>query len=86
MMRPSSTFSHTLDEIAEFLKIQNDSGGIRVTGVASNSKGVRPGDLFVALPGSRVHGLDFASQAIALGAVAILSDRKLSQQIGRAHV
>ena len=80
MMRPSSTFSHTLDEIAEFLKIQNDSGGIRVTGVTSNSKGVRPGDLFVALPGSRVHGLDFASQAIALGAVAILSDRKLSQQ------
>jgi UDP-N-acetylmuramoyl-L-alanyl-D-glutamate--2,6-diaminopimelate ligase len=79
-MRPSSIFSHTLDEIAEFLKIQSVSGEIRVTGVTSNSKDVRPGDLFVALPGARVHGLDFASQAIELGAVAILSDRKISEQ------
>ena len=79
-MRPSSTFSHTLDEIAEFLKIQAVAGEIRVTGVTSNSKDVRPGDLFVALPGARVHGLDFANQAIERGAVAILSDRRISEQ------
>ena len=75
-MRPSSTISHTLDEIAEFLKIENNSGEIRVTGLTSNSKNVKPGDLFVALPGARAHGLDYASQAIEQGAVAILSDRR----------
>ena len=76
-MRPSSTFSHTLDEIAEFLKIQAVAGEIRVTGVTSNSKDVRPGDPFVALPGARVHGLNFANQAIERGAVAILSDLRI---------
>src|SRR5690606_23774743 len=32
-----------------------------------------PGDLFAAVPGSRAHGADFADQALAAGAVAILT-------------
>ena len=35
---------------------------------------VRPGDLFAALPGARVHGADFAAEAVAAGAVAVLTD------------
>lgn len=35
---------------------------------------MRPGDLYVAMPGGRHHGADFAGEAAANGAVAMLSD------------
>ena len=43
-----------------------------VTGVASDSRAVRPGDLFVALAGDRAHGVVFLADAFARGAVAAL--------------
>ena len=45
-----------------------------VTGVTHDSRDVRPGDLYAALPGFRTHGAEFAVQAVELGAVAILTD------------
>jgi UDP-N-acetylmuramoyl-L-alanyl-D-glutamate--2,6-diaminopimelate ligase len=46
----------------------------RVTGVTLDSRAVVAGDLYVALPGARTHGAEFASQAAAAGAVAVLTD------------
>lgn len=51
-----------------------------VTGLAVDSREVRPGFLFAALPGSRVHGGEFVQYALRKGAVAVLTE------IGRAHV
>ena len=34
----------------------------------------QPGDLYVALPGTRVHGAAFCADAVAAGAVAVLTD------------
>src|SRR3974390_3146839 len=45
-----------------------------VSGVTLDSRGVKPGDLYVALPGTRVHGAAFCAEAVAGGAVAILTD------------
>jgi UDP-N-acetylmuramoyl-L-alanyl-D-glutamate--2,6-diaminopimelate ligase len=45
-----------------------------VSGVTLDSRAVTPGDLYVALPGSRVHGAAFCADAVAAGAVAILTD------------
>ena len=45
-----------------------------VSGVTLDSRTVAPGDLYVALPGSRVHGAAFCADAVAAGAVAILTD------------
>jgi len=47
--------------------------------VVADSRAVRKGDLFIALPGERVHGGRFARQALQAGAVAILSDRPVPQ-------
>ncbi|WP_314173013.1 UDP-N-acetylmuramoyl-L-alanyl-D-glutamate--2,6-diaminopimelate ligase [Streptomyces winkii] len=44
------------------------------TGITHDSRAVRPGDVYAALPGARFHGADFASQAASLGAVAVLTD------------
>ncbi|WP_221467984.1 UDP-N-acetylmuramoyl-L-alanyl-D-glutamate--2,6-diaminopimelate ligase [Saccharopolyspora phatthalungensis] len=46
-----------------------------VTGATLRAQHVRPGDLFAALPGTRVHGADFAEHALEAGAVAVLTDQ-----------
>lgn len=45
-----------------------------VTGTTLRAQDVAPGDLFAALPGSRAHGADFAAEALAAGAAAVLTD------------
>ena len=49
---------------------------VRVTGLAVDSRDVRDGFLFAALPGSRVHGGEFVQYALRMGAGAILTDRE----------
>jgi UDP-N-acetylmuramoyl-L-alanyl-D-glutamate--2,6-diaminopimelate ligase len=46
----------------------------QVTGITHDSRAVRPGDLYAALPGAHAHGADFAAQAADAGAVAVLTD------------
>ena len=47
-----------------------------VTGpVTLDSRAAEPGALFAALPGSRADGHDFAAQAVAAGATAVLASR-----------
>ncbi len=58
--------------------IPNELGCVR--GVTLDSRSVRHGDLYVALPGARVHGAAFCADAVAAGAVAVLTD-----QDGRAR-
>jgi UDP-N-acetylmuramoyl-L-alanyl-D-glutamate--2,6-diaminopimelate ligase len=48
---------------------------IKISGVALNANMVKPGDLFIALQGAKTHGLNFVAEAIANGAVAVLSDK-----------
>jgi UDP-N-acetylmuramoyl-L-alanyl-D-glutamate--2,6-diaminopimelate ligase len=45
-----------------------------VTGLTLSSKRVWPGDLYAALPGAFAHGVEFAREALASGAVAVLTD------------
>jgi UDP-N-acetylmuramoyl-L-alanyl-D-glutamate--2,6-diaminopimelate ligase len=49
-------------------------GGLVVSGVTHDSRRVRPGDLYVALPGGHHHGGEFSAAAAAAGAVAALTD------------
>ena len=52
-----------------------------VTGpVVIDSRQVRPGSLFAALPGSRADGHDFAAAAVSAGAVAVLATRSASRR------
>ncbi|WP_369200870.1 UDP-N-acetylmuramyl-tripeptide synthetase [Streptomyces sp. PU-14G] len=47
---------------------------VSATGITHDSRAVRPGDVYAALPGARLHGADFVEQARSLGAVAVLTD------------
>lgn len=48
---------------------------IRTSGCTCDSRSIRPGDLFVALSGSRHDGHDFIAEAVARGAAAVLTER-----------
>jgi UDP-N-acetylmuramoyl-L-alanyl-D-glutamate--2,6-diaminopimelate ligase len=55
-------------------RLRGSAAGVDVTGTTLRAQHVLPGDLFAALPGARVHGADFARQAVDAGAVAVLTD------------
>lgn len=47
-----------------------------ITGITLNSRDVRPGDVYVGMPGAKRHGAEFALQAQAQGAVAMVTDAR----------
>jgi UDP-N-acetylmuramoyl-L-alanyl-D-glutamate--2,6-diaminopimelate ligase len=49
--------------------------GLELAGIASDSRKVKPGDLFVAVPGAKADGLAFLPQVLKAGAAAILSEQ-----------
>jgi UDP-N-acetylmuramoyl-L-alanyl-D-glutamate--2,6-diaminopimelate ligase len=57
---------------------------VEVLGLAVDSRNVKPGFLFAALPGSRTDGRRFIDDAIARGAVAVLAEPDV--QLPRADV
>ena len=48
---------------------------VEVSGIQADSRRVRPGDLFVAIPGVNVDGHRFIPQALEEGAVAVVGER-----------
>ncbi|MFI1045188.1 UDP-N-acetylmuramoyl-L-alanyl-D-glutamate--2,6-diaminopimelate ligase [Streptomyces griseoruber] len=72
--RPVQVSATPLAELADQLGATDVRSEATVTGITHDSRAVRPGDLYAALPGARLHGADFATQAAGLGAVAVLTD------------
>jgi len=63
------------DLLSGLAPIDPRSAAIEVGGVTADSRAVKPGDVFVALPGTKADGLAFAAQAVAAGAVAVVAER-----------
>ncbi|SFK05242.1 UDP-N-acetylmuramoyl-L-alanyl-D-glutamate--2,6-diaminopimelate ligase [Streptomyces pini] len=72
--RPERVRPVPLAELARRLGVAAPEGDAAVTGITHDSRAVRPGDVYIARPGARFHGADFAVQAARLGAVAVLTD------------
>ena len=80
-LRPAGVQGRPLAELAELLGVglrgPGDPltlSGVTVSGVTHDSRRVRPGDLYAALPGGHHHGADFCPDAAQAGAVAVLTD------------
>ncbi|MGB2891402.1 MAG: UDP-N-acetylmuramoyl-L-alanyl-D-glutamate--2,6-diaminopimelate ligase [Albidovulum sp.] len=56
-----------------------------VTGLSVDSRQVKPGHLFAALPGTRMHGGEFIQYALRMEAAAILTDRE-GAEIAKAEL
>jgi len=62
---------HTLGGLLHGLGGAEIRQPVAIAGLALDSRKVQPGDLFLAVAGSRTHGLQHARQALALGAAAV---------------
>jgi UDP-N-acetylmuramoyl-L-alanyl-D-glutamate--2,6-diaminopimelate ligase len=71
--RPSVQPKDLVAEVSGTL-VQEATSAPEIKGVTLDSKDVEPGDLFVAVPGFKRHGAEFAQMAIEAGAVAVASD------------
>jgi UDP-N-acetylmuramoyl-L-alanyl-D-glutamate--2,6-diaminopimelate ligase len=65
-------------------RVPHGVGAVAVQHVTDDSREVRPGTLFVAVPGSRDDGRRHAADAIAAGALAVVSESRLD--VGRPVV
>ncbi|MEQ8517164.1 MAG: UDP-N-acetylmuramoyl-tripeptide--D-alanyl-D-alanine ligase [Chromatocurvus sp.] len=68
--------SYTLSELASAAGIRHLGEDARISGVSIDSRLAQAGDLFVALPGSRVDGHAYVADAAARGAAAALVSRR----------
>ncbi len=73
-LAPLGTFEKSLNQLADFLGTSAVAKDQQFVGITIDSRDVRPGYLFIALPGLKIHGATFAADAIAQGAVAIVTD------------
>ncbi|ABK74476.1 UDP-N-acetylmuramoyl-L-alanyl-D-glutamate--2,6-diaminopimelate ligase [Mycolicibacterium smegmatis] len=82
-LRPSRPVGHHLAPLAAAVGAvasenpagsSSDLAAVHVTGVTLRGQDAQPGDLFAALPGASAHGARFAADAVAAGAVAVLTD------------
>lgn len=60
--------------------------GVTVHAITHDSRAVAPGTLFCCVPGARADGHDFAPQAAAAGAVALLVERRLDLDLPQLMV
>ncbi|MBB4896311.1 UDP-N-acetylmuramoyl-L-alanyl-D-glutamate--2,6-diaminopimelate ligase [Streptomyces griseomycini] len=82
--RPVQVSATPLAELADQLGAPAPERTVEVTGITHDSRAVRPGDLYAALPGARAHGADFVTQAAGLGAVAVLTDPAGAERVAAA--
>ncbi|WP_102866896.1 UDP-N-acetylmuramoylalanyl-D-glutamyl-2,6-diaminopimelate--D-alanyl-D-alanine ligase [Pseudovibrio exalbescens] len=61
-----------LENLVYTAELPEGAASLDVTGLTADSRAVKPGYLFAALPGAKADGLTFAAQAAEKGAVAIL--------------
>jgi UDP-N-acetylmuramoyl-L-alanyl-D-glutamate--2,6-diaminopimelate ligase len=80
MATSATTPSRTLGDL--FSEAQGHPGAsIPVTGLASDSRQVKAGNVFVAVPGTAADGMSFAAKAVAAGAVAVVGEAERPQAL-----
>jgi len=63
-------------------KLASGSLNDEVKGISYDSRKVKPGDLFICIPGLKIDGHQFAAQAIANGATVIVAEKEMDLATG----
>lgn len=75
-MRPKHIKIQTLNNLMNYINSTYYKGNkdIGISGISLDTKSIRKGDLYIALPGIKTHGAFYVKKAIELGASAVLTD------------
>ncbi len=63
------------DLLSEDARREARFDALAIVGITADSRAVKPGFLFVAVPGTKADGLAFVPQALAAGAAAVMAER-----------
>jgi UDP-N-acetylmuramoyl-L-alanyl-D-glutamate--2,6-diaminopimelate ligase len=74
VLQPSQRHMKLSDLLTGLAPLDARTGAVEVAGVTADSRKVKRGDVFVAVPGTKADGLAFAAKAAAAGAVAIVGE------------
>ena len=76
VLRPEHPSARSLAQLVSRFGLEHEGSldGVEITGVTLSTSDLRPGDLYVGVPGQHRHGAEFAEQARDGGAVAVLTD------------
>jgi len=72
----------SLRELLQGAGARGPKGEVSVSGVNADSRAVAKGEAFFAVPGTKVHGNAFIADAVARGAVAIVTDERPAGDVG----
>ena len=75
MIRPLNSPKVSFAGIAKLIGADYDQD-FDVNGISLNASEIQSGDIFLALSGSKHHGIEFLDQAIENGSVAVITDPK----------
>jgi len=81
---PGSAGMMRLSEAAHMLGVSFGGADAEVLRVSTDSRTIRPGDLFIALRGEKFDGGRFAAQALQQGAAGVVLDRTQAPDIAAA--
>lgn len=76
----------TLKQLLSWLSVESNVDDVDVLGLKLDNREIGVGDVFIALSGFNVHGLDYAYQAERAGAIAVLTEpakRGRANSVGR---
>ena len=76
----------TLAELLGSHPLPAGAAKLEVTGLAFDSRAVKPGDLFFAVAGTHADGLAYAARASQAGAVAIITERAPGEPLGAPSI
>ena len=67
-------------------KMFKDQPDVEISGLAMDSRKVKPGDMFFCIEGLEADGHNFVKQAVSAGAAAIVHSKDIEKQEGVAYV
>ena len=73
-MSMPAEYLHPKPTLAELLQGFADAPAIEISDISSDSRSLKPGDLFLACGGESSHGLDYISDAVTAGVAAVAWD------------
>ncbi len=71
------TLSQLLSDV-DIISVQGNID-VKISGIAFDSRDVKPGDVFVCIKGYKSDGHDYAENALEKGAVAIIAEKEMSE-------
>jgi UDP-N-acetylmuramoyl-tripeptide--D-alanyl-D-alanine ligase len=81
LIRTRNMIQMTIAQAAQLLDLHAAPAGVEFNGISIDTRTLKPGNLFIALPGQKVDGHDYLEEARQKGAAAALVSRQVNSPL-----